>query len=475
MSAWAAVVLAAGRGTRLRSRRPKVLHQLGGAPLGAYPIARALELGAREVVVVVGYAADRVRAELGARFPDQLTFVEQTEQRGTGHAAQVGLAGVSVDSQRVLILSGDVPLLRTETLQTLLAGDETVRLLTTHVDDPTGYGRVIRDAAGRVRRVVEERDATDEERQVTEINAGTYAMDAAFLRARLGELSSDNAQGELYLTDVVEAAARASSAAAVPADAAEVRGVNTRRELADLQRLQWRRKADALLAHGVTLLDPEAVYVDEDVEVGVDTVIHPGVVLRGASRVGRDCEIGVGCIVQDAQLDDGVVLHPYTVLEGAELGAEASVGPFARLRPGSFVGVGAKVGNFVETKNSRLAPGAKANHLTYLGDAEVGSGANIGAGTITCNYDGVGKYRTQIGDRVFIGSNATLVAPLTIEDDAYVAAGSTLTDPVPGGAVAFGRARQTNKHGRAAPLREKARARRSEQQQTDPSGPRKKG
>jgi bifunctional UDP-N-acetylglucosamine pyrophosphorylase/glucosamine-1-phosphate N-acetyltransferase len=460
MTAWAAVILAAGKGTRLRSRHPKVLHPLGGAPLGAYPVRRALELGAREVVVVIGHEADRVRAELNARFPDQLTFVEQTEQLGTGHAARVGLAGASAACRRVLILSGDVPLLSAATLRRLLDGDERVRFLTTRLADPTGYGRVVRDAAGRVQRIVEQKDASAEELNVQEVNAGTYFADADFLRARLGELSADNAQGELYLTDVVEAAAREGSAEAVLVDdAVELRGVNTRRELAELQRIQWSRKAEALMAAGVTLLDPDATRIDPDVEVGADTVLHPNVVLRGSSQIGDDCEIGVGCVLDDARIADGVVLHPYTVVESARVDAEATIGPFARLRPGSHLGAGAKVGNFVETKNSRFAPGAKANHLAYVGDADVGANANVGAGTITCNYDGVGKHRTSIGDGVFVGSNSTLVAPVTIGSGAYVAAGSTLTDDVPEGAVAFGRARQINKEGRAEPLREKTRDR----------------
>ena len=460
MTAWAAVVLAAGKGTRLRSRHPKVLHRLGGAPLGAYPIRRALELGAREVIVVIGHASDRVRSELSARFPDQLTFVEQTEQLGTGHAARVGLAGASTACRRVLILSGDVPLLSAATLQRLLDGDERVRFLTTRLDEPKGYGRVVRDAAGRVLRIVEQKDATADELNVQEVNAGTYFADADFLRARLGELSADNAQGELYLTDVVEAAAREGSAEAVLVDdAVQLRGVNTRRELAELQCIQWSRKAEALMAAGVTLLDPDATRIDPDVEVGTDTVLHPNVVLRGASQIGDDCEIGVGCVLDDARIADGVVLHPYTIVENARVDAEATVGPFARLRPGSHLGAGAKVGNFVETKNSRFAPGSKANHLAYVGDADVGANANVGAGTITCNYDGVGKHRTNIGDGVFVGSNATLVAPVTIGSGAYVAAGSTLTDDVPEGAVAFGRARQINKEGRAEPLREKARDR----------------
>lgn len=460
MNRWAALVLAAGKGTRLRSQHPKVLHRLGGEPIACAPIRQALELGAEAVVVVVGHEAERVREALEARFPGRLTFAEQREQLGTGHAARVGLASVDREIERVLVLSGDVPLLGATTLRRLLDGPERVRFLTTHLSDPTGYGRIVRDGAGRVQRIVEQRDASPAELAITEVNAGTYFVDAAFLREATGDLSSENAQREHYLTDVVEAGARdADVEAVVVEDPVEVRGINTRRELAALQAVLWARKADALMGSGVTVLDPATTRIDPNVTVGPDTVLHPGVVVRGSTRIGAGCEIDVGSVIDDSVLADEVTVAPYSVLSGAKVEAGATVGPFARLRPGSVLGAGSKVGNFVETKNCELGPGAKINHLSYVGDATVGSGANIGAGTITCNYDGVGKYQTQIGSGVFVGSNSTLVAPLRISDNAYVAAGSTLTEDVPAGSLAFGRARQSVKENRAAELRERARAR----------------
>lgn len=462
MSSRAAIVLAAGKGTRLVSRTPKVLHRLGGAPLATYPIRRALETGADPIVVVVGYGADRVRAELDARFPGRLRYAEQTEQLGTGHAARVGLEALDGAADRVLILSGDVPMLRPETLAALVAGPERVRLLTTRLSDPTGYGRIVRDDAGQVVRIVEQRDATPEELGLDEVNAGTYLVETGFLRSVLGSLSSDNAQNEYYLTDVVAAAAAEGPVGAVVVDdPVEVQGVNTRAELAELARVQWRRKAEALMATGVTILEPDSVLIDPEAQVGMDSIIHPRVTIRGASTIGEDCEIETGSVLDESHLGRGVSIHPYSVLESARVGDEASVGPFARLRPGTELGSGSRVGNFVETKNTTLAAGAKANHLTYLGDATVGPDSNVGAGTITCNYDGVGKYRTEIGRGVFVGSNATLVAPLAIGDEAYVAAGSTVTHRVPPDAVAFGRARQVNKEGRASALRQKARSRKA--------------
>jgi len=361
-----------------------------------------------------------------------------------------------------MILSGDVPMTGAHTLESLMNGPERVRFLTTRIADPTGYGRIVRDGAGRVRRIAEQKDASPEELGIDEVNAGTYFVDTDFLRETLGGLSADNAQGEYYLTDVVAAAATAGSASAVMVDdPVEVLGVNTRAELAALQRIQWRRKAEVLMASGVTILDPDSAAIDIDVEVGMDTVIHPRVTLRGRTEIGEDCEIGTGCVVTDAHLGAGVHLEPYSILDRAAVDESGTVGPFARLRPGTRLRAGAKVGNFVETKNTTLGSGAKANHLTYLGDADVGAGSNVGAGTITCNYDGVGKYPTRIAEDVFIGSNSTLVAPLTIEKDAYIAAGSTLTEDVPSGAVAFGRARQVTKEGRAEALVQKARARKA--------------
>ncbi len=458
----AAVVLAAGKGTRLKSKLPKVLHRLGGRPLAAYPITAALELEADPVVVVIGHEAARVQEELETVFPGQLRFVVQTEQLGTGHAARVGLEAVGTSAERVLILSGDVPLLGVPTLRELCAGPERLRFLTTTLSQPFGYGRVVRSANDAVLRVVEEKDASEVERGLTEVNAGTYLAETTFLSGVLGGLSADNAQREYYLTDAVAAAARAHDVAAVAVrDPLEVQGVNNRAELAYLQDVQWRQKARDLMLDGVTILAPATVCIDPDVEVAPDVVIHPAAVLRGSTRVERDCEIGVGSVLDDAIVEANTVIHPYSVLESARVGPAASVGPFARLRPGTVLEEGAKVGNFVETKNTVLGPRAKANHLAYLGAARVGTKSNVGAGTITCNYDGVAKYATHIGADVFVGSNSTLVAPLEIRSGAYVAAGSTITEDVSEDALAFGRARQQNKDGRATAVRQRAQDRAS--------------
>ncbi len=445
----AAVILAAGKGTRMRSATAKVLHPLCGRPLAFYPVRRALDAGSRRVVVVVGHQGEAVRAALEAAFPGApLRFVTQRDQRGTGDAVRCALPEVG-RAKRVRILYGDVPLLTRATFQRLVrAGAKAaVALLTTEPADPTGLGRIVRDGHGRVVRIVEHRDCTPAERRLGEINAGIYDVDRKILEAALGNLRADNAQGELYLTDVVAVAvARGLTVKAVPvADPSEVAGVNDRVELARAATLMRRRINEALMVGGVSFEDPANTYVDEGVAIGRDTVIGAGCHLLGETRVGR-----------------GVTLLPWSHVEDGVIGDGCRVGPFARVRPGSVLEGEVHLGNFVETKKAHLGRGAKANHLSYLGDAEVGAGTNVGAGTITCNYDGAAKHQTTLGAGCFIGSNTALVAPITVGDGAYVGAGSTLTKDVPAGALAVARGPQKNLEGwvaRRAPRKPRGRKR----------------
>jgi bifunctional UDP-N-acetylglucosamine pyrophosphorylase/glucosamine-1-phosphate N-acetyltransferase len=455
----AAVVLAAGKGTRMKSDTAKVLHPLGGKPLAWYPVTRALEAGAAPVVVVVGHQAEAVEQALRAALPGApLRFAVQTEQKGTAHAVLAAKRALRGVTGPIAILSGDTPLLRTETLRAVVSARGRARrplaFATMALEQPRGYGRVLRDAAGRPVRIVEEKDATPEERQVGEVNAGLYCADAAFLWKALSRVDSKNAQGEYYLTDLVAMAARGGGAVPVPVDPLEASGVNDREELARAGAVLQRRRASALMKAGVTIEVPERFLCDEGVEIEADVVIEPDVRLRGATRLGAGCRVGQGAVIADAVLAPGVTVRPYTVIEGpATVGQGAILGPFSRIRPGSELGEQVHVGNFVETKKTRLGKGAKANHLAYLGDALVGAGVNVGAGTITCNYDGEKKHETRIGDGAFIGSDSILVAPIEIGAGAYVAAGSTLTEAVPPGALALGRAQQVNKEGWVARMK----------------------
>jgi bifunctional UDP-N-acetylglucosamine pyrophosphorylase/glucosamine-1-phosphate N-acetyltransferase len=448
----AAVVLAAGKGTRMKSRRAKVLHEVGGRPLAYYPVKRALEAGADPVVVVVGHQAAEVQAALAAALPGApLRFAVQEEQRGTAHAVLAARAALRGWKGPVAILSGDTPLLEAETLRRVVTARARARaavaFATMTLDAPRGYGRVVRGPGGRPARVVEEKDASEAERAVREVNAGLYCVDAAFLWKALARVTAENAQGELYLTDLVATAARRGGAVTVPVDPAQAAGVNDREELARAARVLLRRRASALMKAGVTIEDPDRFDCDEGVEIGADVVIEPGVRLLGRSRVGAGCRLGAGAILNHAVLAEDVTVRPYTVVDESTVATGAILGPFSRVRPGSEIGEGAHVGNFVETKKARLGKGAKANHLAYVGDAVVGAGANIGAGTITCNYDGERKHETRIGDGAFVGSDSVLVAPLEIGAGAYVAAGSVITEAVPAGALALGRARQVTKEG----------------------------
>jgi bifunctional UDP-N-acetylglucosamine pyrophosphorylase/glucosamine-1-phosphate N-acetyltransferase len=464
-----AVILAAGQGTRMKSSLPKVLHLVAGKPLLHYPVRAALAAGCGEVVVVVGHGRDAVEAYLAAAFsskegePSRVKTAVQKEQRGTGDAARAGLEAVGADAERILLFYGDVPLLRAEDVaavaRKLDEDPETVLALATcTTDDPFGYGRVIRDGSGRILEIREQRDLrSDEERAIKEWNPGIYAARRPFLEEALASLQPNNAQRELYLTDIVSfAAKRGERVVGVPSDPAVMDGVNDRAQLAAADRALQARILDAHRKAGVTIRD--GARIEDGVEIGPDATIESFAVLRGRTRVGAGVVVDVGCVLTNAEIGEGVVLKPYSVVTDSVVRARAQVGPFSHLRPDSDIGEEAHIGNFVETKKTRLDRGAKANHLSYLGDGFVGEGANIGAGTIFCNYDGFQKHVTRIGKGAFIGSDSQLVAPVTVGDGAYVGTGTTVTKDVPPDALAIGRAKQENKEGYAPRLRAKLKA-----------------
>src|SRR3989442_1579886 len=423
MSRLAAIILAAGQGIRMRSKLAKVLHPACGRPMVLYAVDLAETLAKGHVAVVVGYQAERVKDLLTDR---KVTLVEQARRLGTGHAvvqaqaAFQGRGGNEWSGRRFVILSGDTPLLTEATVRALLATHEpepaTVNRLTAHLDQPTGYGRIVRGRDGTVWRIIEDKDATPAERRLTEVNAGTYVVEGECLFPALIGLKSSNAQKEHYLTDIVEAAIRQGRkvAAYIARDSIEALGVNTRAELAEAERVLRDRVRRKLMEAGATFLEPETCFVDPEVRIGCDTVIHPHTTLDGRTVIGEDCVIRSHSRLVESVLGDGVTVLDSCVIEGSRLEEECTVGPFAHLRPGNVIKRGAKVGNFVELKKTELGPGAKANHLSYLGDAQIGSRVNIGAGTITCNYDGHNKHQTVIGDDAFVGSDVSLVAPVTV-------------------------------------------------------------
>jgi bifunctional UDP-N-acetylglucosamine pyrophosphorylase/glucosamine-1-phosphate N-acetyltransferase len=428
----------------MHSAHPKVLQEVAGKPLLAWVIRAAREAGCERLFVVVGHGADEVREELG---PTDVTWVEQHEQLGTGHAlAQVEehLDGPAM----ILVLSGDVPLVSSSTLAGLVgeACQGWGAMAVADLHDPGSLGRVVAGANGNLERIVEAVDATPEELAITRVNAGLYALPAPEIFSHLADLKTDNAKGELYLTDALTAAAAADREVALFTlpDPSEAWGVNDRRDLVRIHREVLRRKTDQLMAAGVTILDPGSTAIEWDVEVGADTVIHPQVSLAGRTRIGSGCVLHQGVWIRDSAVGDNVSVEPYSVLDGAEVSDSCRIGPFARLRPGAELRAGARVGNFVEVKNSRLGEGVKANHLAYLGDTSIGSGSNIGAGVVTCNYDGQAKHHTEIGSNAFIGSDTMLVAPVEVGDDAVTAAGSVVNKDVPPGALAIERTEQRN-------------------------------
>lgn len=445
------VIMAAGDGTRMRSSLPKVLHRAAGKPLVGHVVAAAQGVGAASIALVVPVEHTALRETLG----DDFVYAVQDPPRGTGDAAACGLRALGGNAgELVLVVNGDGPCIRPETLQSMLdaRGDADAVFLTVTRDDPTGYGRIVRDADGSLQRIVEESDCSAEQRGISEVNAGVYLFEAGMMATALDALTPDNAQGELYLTDALEVVNRLGGRVALyhHDDIEDVQGVNTRAELATAEATLQRRKAEALMASGVTIRNPATVLIDVDVEVGADTILYPGVSLEAGTRIGSGCVLYPNVRVARSEIHDAVTILDGTIVEDALVESRASLGPYARLRPLAHVGEGARVGNFVEMKKSHLGPGAKAGHLTYLGDAEIGSGANIGAGTITCNYDGTNKHRTVIGAGAFIGSNTALVAPVRVGRGAYVGAGSTITKDVPDESLGVARGRQIVKEGWAA-------------------------
>jgi bifunctional UDP-N-acetylglucosamine pyrophosphorylase / glucosamine-1-phosphate N-acetyltransferase len=446
----AVIVLAAGQGTRFRSDLAKVLHRAAGRSLVGHVLEAVRPLDVGQVVVVVGHQADEVRAAAGSVGLDSLSTVLQAEQRGTGHAVQQAMPALASHIRRVLVLPGDTPLLTPATLGSLVAASEgaAAALLTAELDDPSGYGRVVRDGAGRVRAIVEERDATEQQRAIREINAGMYVVDRGLLQDALGRLDDDNAQGEIYLTDVVailEGAGHAIVPVVVPVD--DVAGVNDRRQLADAATILRRRHLDHLMVEvGVSVVDPPTTHVDVDVAVGRDATLLPGTILESGTRVAERAVVGPNSHLTACEVGVGATVHSTRAVE-AVIGDGTSVGPFAHLRPGTRLSDRTKVGAFVETKNLTLGEGSKVPHLTYLGDATVGRAVNVACGVITVNYDGITKSHTTIEDGAFVGCDTMLVAPVTVGAGAYTAAGSTITSDVPPGALAIARARQTNKDG----------------------------
>jgi len=459
----AVAIMAAGKGTRLKSKHPKVLHEVGGKPLLGHVIAAATKVvPPSDIYAIVGHEADRVRAAVAA---SGIGFVLQSEQRGTGHALMVArdaLAPYDV----VIVLSGDAPLITSETISALrdfhTSRKAAMTMLTAELENPGGYGRVLRKKAGSddVQAIVEQRNLSPAQQRIREINAGFYAFDAKALFGNIDKLSNDNPHGEFYITDLAKILTKDHQrvVAVQAGNPHEVLGGNTRAELAEIDQHMRMAKCQKLMAEGVTILFPNTCLIDNDVEVGADTTIEPFAQLRGNTRVGSDTRIGSYSVIINCEIADQVLVQTGCVLEHSTIRARASLGPYSHLRPGCEICEEAHVGNFVELKKSRLGKGSKANHLTYLGDSEIGEKVNVGAGTITCNYDGVNKHRTIIEDGVFVGSDSILVAPIRIGKGAYVAAATTVTEDVPPDSLAVGRARQINKEGWAREKREKAKA-----------------
>ncbi|QKT03598.1 bifunctional UDP-N-acetylglucosamine diphosphorylase/glucosamine-1-phosphate N-acetyltransferase GlmU [Ectothiorhodospiraceae bacterium 2226] len=451
-SALSVVVLAAGQGTRMRSRVPKVLHTLADRPLLAHVLDTAAALQPAAIYVVHGHGAEAVRAHFATR--DDVHWVLQAEQHGTGHAVAQALPAIPRE-HRVLVLYGDVPLVEVDTLRRLLAAEGALALMTATLKDPTGYGRIQRDADGRVHGIVEQKDAGPEQLAIREVNTGILAADAARLGDWLARVDNSNAQGEYYLTDVVGLAATegVEVASAQPDSIDEILGVNDRSQLAHLERVYQRRAAERLMRAGVTLRDPARFDLRGTLEAGQDVTIDVNVIIEGRVVLGSGVSVGAHCVLKDVTIADGAQIAAHSVLDGAEVGAGARIGPFARLRPGARLAAAVHVGNFVEVKASEVGEGSKINHLSYVGDAHVGAGVNIGAGTITCNYDGANKHRTVIGDGAFIGSDTQLVAPVTVGPGATIGAGSTITRDTPADELTLSRSPQRTVKGWQRPVK----------------------
>lgn len=448
MNKIAAIILAAGKGTRMKSKLVKVLHPAAGRPMISWPVDAARTAGATPIVLVVGHQADAVRNSF--RNDHDIVCALQEEQLGTGHAVSCAAEALKSFNGTVMILCGDTPLLRASTLVDLVefhrSRKSSVTVLTAIMNDPFGYGRVIRDDNGQVLRIVEQKDATPEELAVQEINSGIYCMESEFLFSNINLISSDNAQGEFYLTDLISMANQqgVTCLAKSADDADEIMGVNDRAQLAEAGRILRHRINRSLMFSGVSMIDPDNTYIDFDVTVGPDTTIYPNCRISGGTVIGSDCTIESGSTINKSRIGAGCHIKANCMLDNAELHEEVTVGPMAHLRPGSILHSHVKIGNFVETKKTVMGEGSKASHLSYLGDAEIGREVNIGCGTITCNYDGVNKFKTIIGDRAFIGSDVQLVAPVTVGPNSLVAAGTTVTAEVPENSLAIARVRQRN-------------------------------
>ena len=461
----AIAIMAAGKGTRLKSKHPKVLHEVGGKPLLAHVIAAATKVvPAKDVYAIIGHEADHVREAVAHT---GINFVLQQPQRGTGHALMVSREALA-PYKHVIVLSGDAPLISSQTIESLrdfhLSKKAAMTLLAAQLENPAGYGRVLRKGASdEVKHIVEEKSASPAQRQIREINSGFYAFSTKALFENIDKLTTNNPHQEFYLTDMAGVLAKAKQkVVTVKTDnPAEILGSNTRAEMVELDIRVRMEKCRQLMAEGVTIFYPQTCVVDSDVEIGADTVIEPFAQILGTSRIGSDCRIRSYSIISNSEIGNGVVIRPGSVLDGARVADAAVIGPYSHLRAGSEIGEGAHVGNFVETKKIKMGKGSKANHLTYLGDTEIGEGVNVGAGTITCNYDGVNKHKTVIDDGAFIGSDATLVAPVRIGKGAYVAAGSCITDSVPPDSLAIGRAKQVVKEGWASTKRQERAAAKS--------------
>lgn len=442
------IILAAGQGTRMKSARPKVLQRLGGRPMLGHVIDAARALGAAGVHVVIGHGAEAVQGwARDAYGPGAVQWAEQREQRGTAHAVQQAMPQIP-DTAQVLILYGDVPLISAAMLRELVAaGTATLALATVELEQPKGYGRIVRDAQRRVTGIVEEKDASAAQRAIREANTGLMSAPAERLRAWLAAVNNNNASGEFYLTDIVAMAVAAElEVATVAAEASEVEGANDRTQLARLERALQHRQATALMQAGVSFADPARFDLRGTLRHGRDVMIDLGCIFEGEIELADDVQIGPYCVLRNVKLGAGTIVNAHSVLEGCEAGADCVIGPFARVRPTTTLAAGAHVGNFVEVKNATLGAGTKANHLAYVGDAKIGARTNIGAGVITCNYDGANKHQTTIGDDVFVGSDTQLVAPVTVGDGATIGAGSTITREVPAGGLTIARAREQKTH-----------------------------
>ncbi|QWV93561.1 bifunctional UDP-N-acetylglucosamine diphosphorylase/glucosamine-1-phosphate N-acetyltransferase GlmU [Geomonas oryzisoli] len=446
-----AIVLAAGMGTRMKSNLVKVMHQVAGPPMIEWPVAAAFAAGVKRCVLVVGHQQEKVREYFAGRA--EIGFALQAEQLGTGHAVRCAMPEIEADAETVLILCGDTPLLTADSLRGMLDAHERskacVTVMTATLDDPFGYGRIVKSSDGKVVAITEQKDASEAERLIREVNAGVYCVDRAFLAEAVDKLDNDNAQKEYYLTDVVrQANARGLDCRSYPvADPLEISGVNDRAQMADAAAVLRRRINRELMLSGVTMIDPAVVYIDRGVTIGRDSVVYPGAVIKGNTVIGERCKIGQNALIEDCRIADDVAVKAGSVLEDSVVGPEAAIGPMAHLRPGTELSAQVKIGNFVETKKAFMGEGSKASHLTYLGDATIGRDVNIGCGTITCNYDGVRKHKTVIEDGVFVGSDVQLVAPVTVGKNSLIAAGTTVTKDVPADSLAIARSPQVNKEG----------------------------